>query len=82
MPIELDIRGKRADEIGPIVDSYVNDAYLLGMPFVRVIHGKGTGALRTVVRDLLKDSPAVARAETAGPTEGGDGATVVHLRQT
>jgi DNA mismatch repair protein MutS2 len=82
MPIELDIRGKRVDEIGPIVDSYVNDAYLLGMPFVRVIHGKGTGALRTVVRDLLKDSPAVARAETAGPTEGGDGATVVHLRQT
>lgn len=82
MPIELDIRGKRADEVLPIVDSYVNDAYLLGMPFVRVIHGKGTGALRTVVRDILKDSPAVARAETAGPTEGGDGATVVHLRQT
>lgn len=82
MPIELDIRGKRADEITTIVDSYVNDAYLLGMPFVRVIHGKGTGALRSVVRDLLKDSPAVARAETAGPTEGGDGATVVHLRQT
>lgn len=82
MPIELDIRGKRVDEVQPIVDSYVNDAYLLGMPFVRVIHGKGTGALRTVVRDLLKNSPAVSRAETAGPTEGGDGATVVHLRQT
>ncbi len=82
MPIELDIRGKRVDEVQPIVDSYVNDAYLLGMPFVRVIHGKGTGALRTVVRDLLKNSPAVSRAETAGPNEGGDGATVVHLRQT
>ena len=82
MPVELDIRGKRVDEVQPIVDSYVNDAYLLGMPFVRVIHGKGTGALRTVVRELLKDSPAVSRAETAGPNEGGDGATVVHLRQT
>lgn len=82
MPVELDIRGKRVDEVPPIVDSYVNDAYLLGMPYVRVIHGKGTGALRTVVRDLLKNSPAVARAETAGPNEGGDGATVVHLRQT
>lgn len=82
MPIELDIRGKRVDEIAPIVDSYVNDAYLLGMPFVRVIHGKGTGALRTVVRDLLKESPAVAKSETAGPNEGGDGATVVHLRQS
>lgn len=82
MPIDLDIRGKRVDEIPPIVESYVNDAYLLGMPFVRVIHGKGTGALRSVVRDLLKDSPAVSKAETAGPKEGGDGATVVHLRQT
>lgn len=82
MPIELDIRGKRVDEVPPIVDSYVNDAYLLGMPFVRVIHGKGTGALRSIVRDLLKDSPAVSRAETAGPNEGGDGATVVHLRQS
>lgn len=82
MPIEIDIRGKRAEEVGQIVDSYVNDAYLLGMPFVRVIHGKGTGALRSVVRDLLKDSPAVARAESAGQNEGGEGATVVHLRQT
>lgn len=82
MPIELDIRGKRVDEIDTIVESYVNDAYLMGMPFVRIIHGKGTGALRNVVRDLLKDSPAVARAESAGQNEGGDGATVAHLRQT
>ncbi|MCO5215085.1 MAG: endonuclease MutS2 [Thermomicrobiales bacterium] len=82
MPLELDIRGKRVDEIPPIVDSYVNDAYLMGMPMVSIIHGKGTGALRTVVRDLLKGNPAVSRAETARPNEGGDGATVVHLRQT
>ncbi|MCA9834816.1 MAG: endonuclease MutS2 [Thermomicrobiales bacterium] len=82
MPLELDIRGKRVDEIPPIVDSYVNDAYLMGMPMVSIIHGKGTGALRTVVRDLLKENPAVSKAETARPNEGGDGATVVHLRQT
>jgi DNA mismatch repair protein MutS2 len=82
VPIELDLRGKRAEEIGPIVDSYVNDAYLMGMPFVRIIHGKGTGALRQVVRDLLREIPVVAKSEPAGAKEGGEGATVAHLRQT
>jgi DNA mismatch repair protein MutS2 len=81
VPLELDLRGKRVEEIGPMVESYVNDAYLMGMPFVRIIHGKGTGALRTVVRDLLRESPVVARAEAAGSNEGGEGATVAHLRQ-
>jgi len=81
VPIELDLRGKRAEEVAPIVEGYVNDAYLMGMPFVRIIHGKGTGALRQVVRDLLRDIPAVAKSEPAGAKEGGEGATVAHLRQ-
>lgn len=81
MDIELDIRGKRAEEVGTMVESYVNDAYLLGMPFVRIIHGKGTGALRTVVRDLLREIPVVVSATAAGANEGGEGATVVHLRE-
>lgn len=81
VPIELDLRGKRAEEIGPIVESYVNDAYLMGMPFVRIIHGKGTGALRQVVRDLLRETPVVAKSESAGANEGGEGATVAHLRK-
>lgn len=80
VPLELDLRGKRAEEIGPIVESYVNDAYLMGMPFVRIIHGKGTGALRQVVRDLLRESPVVAKSESAKANEGGEGATVAHLR--
>lgn len=82
VPLELDLRGKRADEIGPIVESYVNDAYLVGMPFVRIIHGKGTGALRQVVRELLREVPVVAKSEPAGANEGGEGATVAHLRKT
>jgi len=82
VPLELDLRGKRVDEIGPIVESYVNDAYLVGMPFVRIIHGKGTGALRQVVRDLLREVPVVAKSEPAGANEGGEGATVAHLRKT
>jgi DNA mismatch repair protein MutS2 len=81
VPIELDLRGKRVEEIGNVVESYLNDAYLMGMPFVRIIHGKGTGALRTVVRELLRESPVVAKAESAGSNEGGEGATVAHLRQ-
>jgi DNA mismatch repair protein MutS2 len=81
VPLELDLRGKRVEEIGSVVENYLNDAYLMGMPFVRIIHGKGTGALRTVVRELLRDSPVVAKAEAAGATEGGEGATVAHLRQ-
>jgi len=81
VPVELDLRGKRVEEIGTVVEGYLNDAYLMGMPFVRIIHGKGTGALRNVVREMLRDSPVVAKAESAGASEGGDGATVAHLRQ-
>jgi DNA mismatch repair protein MutS2 len=81
VPLELDLRGRRADEIPPLVERYVHDAYLMGMPFVRIIHGKGTGALRQVVREELKGNPVVARSEAAGQGEGGDGATVAHLRQ-
>jgi DNA mismatch repair protein MutS2 len=76
VPIEIDLRGYRAHEIEAELDPYLEQAYRSGVPFVRIIHGRGTGALRQVVRDLLSRSPAVARFETAGPNEGGDGATV------
>jgi DNA mismatch repair protein MutS2 len=48
---------------------------------VRVIHGKGTGALRAAVREELDRHPLVERHETAGPGEGGDGATIAWLRE-
>lgn len=82
VPIEIDLRGLRAEEVPPLVERYVQDAYLMGMPFVRIIHGKGTGALRQVVREELRRSPVVARNEAAGSTEGGEGATIAHLRQS
>jgi DNA mismatch repair protein MutS2 len=50
------------------------------MPFVRIIHGKGTGALRKVVKDVLSAHPAVASHEIAPANQGGDGATVALLR--
>jgi DNA mismatch repair protein MutS2 len=52
------------------------------MPFVRIIHGKGTGALRKVVKDVLSSHPVVASHEIAPANQGGDGATVALLRGT
>jgi DNA mismatch repair protein MutS2 len=78
--IELDLRGYRAAEVEALVDEYLEEAYRAGMPFVRIIHGKGTGALRKVVRDALAAHPAVAKQEVAPPEQGGDGATVALLR--
>jgi DNA mismatch repair protein MutS2 len=79
--IELDLRGYRAAEVEGMLDRYLEDAYRSGLPFVRIIHGKGTGALRQVVRDVLANHPAVARQEFAPPNQGGDGATVALLRE-
>ncbi len=81
VPLEIDLRGHRAEEIVPILETYIQNAYLSGMPWVRIIHGKGTGALRQVVRTELRDNPVVERAAAAGSNEGGEGATVAHLRK-
>jgi DNA mismatch repair protein MutS2 len=78
--VELDLRGYRAAEVEAMLDEYLEEAYRAGMPFVRIIHGKGTGALRKVVRDILAEHPAVASQETAPANQGGDGATVALMR--
>jgi DNA mismatch repair protein MutS2 len=80
--LELDLRGYRAAEIEAMLDEYLEHAYRAGMPFVRIIHGKGTGALRKVVKDVLSSHPAVASHEIAPANQGGDGATVALLRGT
>ena len=72
---ELDSAGRRAHEAREAVRSFVDDAALAGLPQVRVIHGRGTGAIRTAVRDELDRHPLVERRET----ESADGATVAHL---
>jgi DNA mismatch repair protein MutS2 len=76
--MNLDLRGWRAAEVADRLDQYLNDAYLAGLPYVRVIHGKGTGALRQVVRDLVGGHPLVASSEGGGK-DGGEGVTVVKL---
>jgi DNA mismatch repair protein MutS2 len=78
--MELDLRGKRGDEALDVLDRYLDSAYLAGLPFVRIIHGKGTGKLRSLVRQALGAHPHVASFEGGGDKEGGEGVTVAKLR--
>ena len=81
VPMQLDMRGWRAEQVVPELDRYLDDAYLAGLPFVRIVHGKGAGVLRQVVRDFLAGHPLVRSYQTADAREGGEGVTVVSLGQ-
>ncbi|MBK9944934.1 MAG: endonuclease MutS2 [Kouleothrix sp.] len=78
--INFDMRGWRAGEVADKLERYLNDAYLAGLPFVRLIHGKGTGALRQIVRDVLKAHPLVA-SFGGGGADGGEGVTVARMAE-
>src|SRR4030095_7539821 len=75
-----DLRGQRVDEALDALGAALDRAASAGRDRLRVIHGLGTGALRRAVREHLAASPYVARLEAAEPGEGGDGASVAHLR--
>ncbi len=79
--IELDLRGQRSEEALDALERYLDSAYLAGLPWVRIIHGKGTGKLRLAVREALSHSPHVKSFESGGDKEGGDGVTVARLAQ-
>ena len=76
----LDVRGQAADDALDIVVAGLDRASLGGSPFVRIIHGHGTGRLRAVLRDYLKASPYVVTFRPGDRAEGGDGVTIVELR--
>jgi DNA mismatch repair protein MutS2 len=78
--MELDLRGKRADEVEPILDTYLNDAAQSNLSEARIIHGIATGTVRAIVRDFLKNHPLSKSFRTGRPDEGGDGVTVVKLQ--
>jgi DNA mismatch repair protein MutS2 len=78
-PTQLDLRGLRRDEATEALDRYLNDAYLGGLRMVRIVHGKGTGAVRAAVREQLARHALVSRFQQADAREGGDGATEVTL---
>ena len=75
---DLDLRGLRVDEALSRVDEALNDAALDGAGTVRIIHGKGTGALRQAIREYLGGHPLVVSAQN-GEGPGGDGITVAEL---
>ncbi|MFP4394357.1 MAG: endonuclease MutS2 [Anaerolineales bacterium] len=77
--IQLDLRGQVVEEALQSLERYLEQAVMAQLPWVRVVHGKGTGALRRAVRDYLQDHPAVVEYKDAPQREGGFGATVVDL---
>ncbi|MFC1972445.1 Smr/MutS family protein, partial [Chloroflexota bacterium] len=79
VPIELDLRGKRADEVEWALDSYLDEAVLSNLAEARIIHGYGTGTVRQIVRDSLARHPLVKSFRSGERNEGGDGATIATL---
>jgi DNA mismatch repair protein MutS2 len=76
----LDIRGKRVDEVIPMLDQFMDTAILLGQGELKILHGKGEGVLRKVVRDHLKRYKEVASMNDEHVERGGDGITIVVLK--
>ena len=79
-PRELNVRGERVEGAIEAIRDYLREAHALKLESVRILHGKGTGALRDAVRQYLRDEKLVARFEDAVPFEGGHGVTVAYLR--
>ncbi len=79
--LELDVRGMLVDEANIIVDRYLDDAYNAGLSDVNIIHGKGTGALRTGIQAFLKRHPLVKGYRMGSYGEGDAGVTVVTLKK-
>ncbi|HEY1210890.1 MAG TPA: Smr/MutS family protein [Terracidiphilus sp.] len=78
---EINLIGRTVDEATQELETYLDRAFLAGLPGVRIIHGHGAGILRRGVREFLKSHPHVATIAEAPQNEGGQGATLVELRQ-
>lgn len=74
---DLDIRGMRGDEALNAVQYFIDDAILVGMPRVRILHGKGNGILRQLIRQYLSSVPNVTHFADEHVQFGGAGITVV-----
>ena len=78
---ELRLRHLTVDEALPRLDQYLHDAFMAGLIQVRVIHGKGTGTLRQIVRKQLAKHPLVKSFRPGDYGEGGEGVTIVDLAE-
>ncbi len=76
---EISLRGLRLDEAEPMLVKALDDAFAADLPYLRVIHGKGTGAVRKLVHELLSADPRVQRFGFAPANQGGHGVTIVEF---
>jgi len=77
--MELDLRGQRVDDALDELEDYLDQAFLAGLPSVRIIHGMGTGAVKQAVRKALRRSRHVKTWKVGTHGEGGDGVTIAYL---
>ncbi|MET3113278.1 DNA mismatch repair protein MutS2 [Pedobacter sp. CG_S7] len=77
---ELDLRGRRGEDALQEVEKYLDRSVMLGFPFIKLIHGKGDGILRKLIREYLKKYSQVTGVEDEHPDRGGDGITYVYLK--
>ena len=76
----LDLRGKRGEEVLPLIQTFIDEGYMLGVKNLRIVHGKGDGILREVTRNLLRSMSQVQKLEDEHADRGGAGVTLVTLR--
>ncbi len=80
-PMELYVRGKTVDDALEALERRLDAAYLAGMPSLRIVHGKGSGALRRAIREELSRSRYVSSFRPGESYEGGEGVTVAELEE-
>ncbi|TDQ13515.1 DNA mismatch repair protein MutS2 [Algoriphagus boseongensis] len=76
----LDLRGRRGEEILAMIQTFIDEGYMLGVKNLRIVHGKGDGILREITRNLLRTMPQVGRMEDEHADRGGAGVTLVTLK--
>ena len=77
---EIDVRGKRGEEALYEIEKYFDRAVMMGVGSLKIIHGKGDGILRKLIRDYLKKYTEVSHVEDEHADRGGDGITYVYLK--
>jgi DNA mismatch repair protein MutS2 len=76
----LDLRGRRGEEVLPLIQTFIDEGFMLGVKNLRVVHGKGDGILREITRNLLRTMPQVGKMEDEHADRGGAGVTLVTLK--
>jgi DNA mismatch repair protein MutS2 len=75
----LDLRGRRGEEVLPLIQTFIDEGYMLGVKNLRIVHGKGDGILREVTRNLLRTMSQVGKLEDEHADRGGAGVTLITL---